>query len=184
MLFSEDTLLGTVLKLFFCIFVDKKISSWTDSATQKYSKVLLLRPTKIMTNPLLRPPFIWSQMAPFGVVRSHYLDQFDVKTTFWWFQRWPYQRNTTVSCLVVKTEESACTHIHSWFSQNCKDKIRHYKTRLEREENNKRQQLKILRKTHETQLQEKEQLVDNLQAIIVEQDERIKELEEHGKVGV
>ena len=62
--------------------------------------------------------------------------------------------------------------------QNCKDKIRHYKSRLEREENNKRQQLKILRKSHETQIQEKEQLVDNLQAIIEEQEERIKDLEE------
>ncbi|XP_053402690.1 kinesin-like protein KIFC3 [Mercenaria mercenaria] len=63
--------------------------------------------------------------------------------------------------------------------KNCKDKIRHYKSRLEREENNKRQQLKILRKTHEVQIQEKEQLVDNLQAIITEQEERIKELEDN-----
>jgi len=38
--------------------------------------------------------------------------------------------------------------------------------------------LKILRKSHETQIQEKEQLVDNLQAIIEEQEERIKDLEE------
>ncbi|XP_060552908.1 protein Daple-like, partial [Ruditapes philippinarum] len=63
--------------------------------------------------------------------------------------------------------------------KNCKDKIRHYKSRLEREESNKRQQLKILRKTHEVQMHEKDQLVDNLQSIISEQEEKIKELEDN-----
>jgi hypothetical protein len=50
---------------------------------------------------------------------------------------------------------------------------------LEREESNKRQQLKILRKTHEVQMHEKDQLVDNLQSIISEQEEKIKELEDN-----
>lgn len=36
-----------------------------------------------------------------------------------------------------------------------------------------------MRKTHEVQIQEKDQFVDNLQAIIAEQDERIKELEDN-----
>lgn len=62
--------------------------------------------------------------------------------------------------------------------KNFKDKIRHYKSRLEREENTKRQQLKILKKTHETHTQEKDRLIDNLQAIVNEQEERIKELED------
>ncbi|WAR12064.1 KIFC3-like protein [Mya arenaria] len=50
---------------------------------------------------------------------------------------------------------------------NCKEKIRKYETRLEREETSKRQQLKIIRKTHEDQQQEKTQLIDTLQAIRV-----------------
>ncbi|XP_052818548.1 kinesin-like protein KIFC3 isoform X2 [Mya arenaria] len=62
--------------------------------------------------------------------------------------------------------------------KNCKEKIRKYETRLEREETSKRQQLKIIRKTHEDQQQEKTQLIDTLQAIVNEQEERIRELEE------
>ncbi|KAH3772055.1 hypothetical protein DPMN_173387 [Dreissena polymorpha] len=62
--------------------------------------------------------------------------------------------------------------------KNCKEKNRLYKARLEREETTKRQQLRILRKTHESQLQEKEQFIATLQAIVNEQEERIRELEE------
>ena len=66
--------------------------------------------------------------------------------------------------------------------QNCKDKIRQYKTRLEREETTKKQQLKIMRKTHEVQIQEKEKLINNLQGLLDEQEEIIKDLED-GKNG-
>ena len=62
--------------------------------------------------------------------------------------------------------------------QNCKDKIRQYKSRLEREENTKKQQLKIMRKTHDVQIHEKEKLINNLQSLVEEQEDRIKELED------
>ncbi|KAL4234031.1 microtubule motor [Mactra antiquata] len=59
-----------------------------------------------------------------------------------------------------------------------KDMIRHYKSRLEKEECTKKQQLKIMKKIYEDQIEEKDTLIDNINSIIQEQEERIKELED------
>ncbi|XP_071177093.1 kinesin-like protein KIFC3 isoform X1 [Mytilus edulis] len=57
------------------------------------------------------------------------------------------------------------------------DKNKHYKSRLEKEELTKRQQMKILCKSQETQLQEKDNLIDNLQSIIEEHEEQLVDME-------
>ncbi|XP_021358280.1 kinesin-like protein KIFC3 isoform X2 [Mizuhopecten yessoensis] len=58
------------------------------------------------------------------------------------------------------------------------DKTKHYKSRLEREESTKRQHMKILCKTQETQLQEKENLISNLQGLLEENEARVQQLEQ------
>ncbi|XP_060066424.1 kinesin-like protein KIFC3 [Ylistrum balloti] len=58
------------------------------------------------------------------------------------------------------------------------DKTKHYKLRLEREESTKRQHMKILCKTQETQLQEKENLITNLQGLLEENEARVQQLEQ------
>ncbi|CAG2246937.1 KIFC2_3 [Mytilus edulis] len=57
------------------------------------------------------------------------------------------------------------------------DKNKHYKSRLEKEELTKRQQMKILCKSQETQLQEKDNLIGNLQSIIEEHEEQLVDME-------
>lgn len=61
--------------------------------------------------------------------------------------------------------------------QTLTDKNKHYKSRLEKEEVTKRQQMKILCKTQETQLQEKDNLISNLRSIIEEHEEQILDME-------
>ena len=57
------------------------------------------------------------------------------------------------------------------------DKNKQYKSRLEKEEVTKRQQMKILCKSQETQLQEKDNLISNLRSIIEEHEEQILDME-------
>ncbi|KAK3600577.1 hypothetical protein CHS0354_020969 [Potamilus streckersoni] len=59
-----------------------------------------------------------------------------------------------------------------------RDKVRQYKSKLEREENNKRQQLKILKKNYDITIQEKDNLISNLQSLAEEQENKILELEQ------
>ena len=61
--------------------------------------------------------------------------------------------------------------------QNFRDNAKKYRSRCEKEQANKWQQIKIMRKTHESHLNEKRQLIRNLQDIIEEQEGRIFELE-------
>lgn len=61
------------------------------------------------------------------------------------------------------------------------DKNKIYKSRLEREEMNKKQQLKILRRTHDAQLSEKAKLITNLEAIIDEHEVKVFSLEAKAK---
>ncbi|KAL3858961.1 hypothetical protein ACJMK2_009206 [Sinanodonta woodiana] len=59
-----------------------------------------------------------------------------------------------------------------------RDKVRQYKSKLEREESNKRQQLKILKKNYDITIQEKDNLISNLQSLAEEQENKILELEQ------
>ena len=61
------------------------------------------------------------------------------------------------------------------------DKTANYKSRLQKAENNKKSQIKILKKTHESQLAMKAELIHNLEELIEEQERKIKELESHIK---
>ncbi|XP_071785181.1 kinesin-like protein KIFC3 isoform X1 [Asterias amurensis] len=61
--------------------------------------------------------------------------------------------------------------------KNFRDNAKKYRSRCEKEQANKWQQIKIMRKTHESHLNEKRQLIRNLQDIIEEQEGRIFELE-------
>ena len=61
------------------------------------------------------------------------------------------------------------------------DKTANYKSRLQKAENNKKSQIKILKKTHESQLAMKAELIHNLEELIEEQESKIKELESHIK---
>ena len=56
-----------------------------------------------------------------------------------------------------------------------------YKSRLQKAENNKKSQIKILKKTHESQLAMKAELIHNLEELIEEQENKIAELESHIK---
>ena len=58
-------------------------------------------------------------------------------------------------------------------SQTLNDKNKVYCQRVKREEVNKKQQLKIIRLTHEAHLSEKQMLITNLEAIVDEQEARI-----------
>ncbi|XP_072024813.1 kinesin-like protein KIFC3 [Amphiura filiformis] len=58
-----------------------------------------------------------------------------------------------------------------------RENARKYRSRCEKEQRSKAQQIKIMRKTHESHLEEKRQLIRNLQDIIEEQETRIFELE-------
>ncbi len=62
------------------------------------------------------------------------------------------------------------------------DKNKSYRSRLEKEEASRKQQLRILSRTHEVQMSEKAQLIANLEAMIDEQEQRISQLES-GKIG-
>ena len=69
-----------------------------------------------------------------------------------------------------------------WFSpQAMTDKTANYKSRLQKAENNKKSQIKILKKTHESQLAMKAELIHNLEELIEEQETKIAELESHIK---
>ncbi|CAH1774176.1 unnamed protein product [Owenia fusiformis] len=57
------------------------------------------------------------------------------------------------------------------------DKNKQYRTRLQKEETNKKQQIKIMRKTHESHLQDKMLLISNLEDVIQEQEAKIMQLE-------
>ena len=61
------------------------------------------------------------------------------------------------------------------------DKSANYKSRLQKAENNKKSQIKILKKTHESQLAMKAELIHNLEELIEEQESKISELEGHIK---
>ena len=61
------------------------------------------------------------------------------------------------------------------------DKTANYKSRLQKAENNKKSQIKILKKTHESQLAMKAELIHNLEELIEEQETKIAELESHIK---
>ena len=61
------------------------------------------------------------------------------------------------------------------------DKTANYKSRLQKAENNKKSQMKILKKTHESQLVMKADLIHNLEDLIEEQENKIAELEGHIK---
>ncbi|XP_077982296.1 kinesin-like protein KIFC3 [Glandiceps talaboti] len=57
------------------------------------------------------------------------------------------------------------------------DKNKQYKSKLFKEESSKKQQIRIMRKTHEAHLDEKRELIRNLQDVIDEQEYKIFELE-------
>lgn len=61
------------------------------------------------------------------------------------------------------------------------DKTANYKSKLQKAENNKKSQIKILKKTHESQLAMKAELIHNLEELIEEQETKIAELESHIK---
>ena len=61
------------------------------------------------------------------------------------------------------------------------EKTSNYKSRLQKAENNKKSQIKILKKTHESQLSMKAELIHNLEELIEEQESKIAELESHIK---
>lgn len=61
------------------------------------------------------------------------------------------------------------------------DKTSNYKSKLQKAENNKKSQIKILKKTHESQLAMKGELIHNLEELIEEQESKIAELESHIK---
>lgn len=61
------------------------------------------------------------------------------------------------------------------------DKTANYKSKLQKAENNKKSQIKILKKTHESQLAMKAELIHNLEELIEEQESKIAELESHIK---
>ncbi|XP_071092118.1 kinesin-like protein KIFC3 [Haliotis cracherodii] len=56
------------------------------------------------------------------------------------------------------------------------DKNKHYRSTLTKEENSKKQQLGILRKTHQTQLEEKDDLIQTLKELLEEHESRIEQL--------
>eukprot|EP00058_Branchiostoma_floridae_P015095 XP_002600583.1 hypothetical protein BRAFLDRAFT_101637 [Branchiostoma floridae] len=62
-------------------------------------------------------------------------------------------------------------------SKSLQDKNKQYESRLRKEEENKKQQIKIMRKTQGHNLQEKQDLINNLQDVIDEQETRIFEME-------
>ena len=64
--------------------------------------------------------------------------------------------------------------------QEKSDKINSYRRELERTQEAKRNQLKIMKKTYETHLNEKEETIQSLHEIIEEQDNKIIEL--HSKM--
>lgn len=61
------------------------------------------------------------------------------------------------------------------------DKTANYKSKLQKAESNKKSQIKILKKTHESQLAMKAELIHNLEELIEEQESKIAELESHIK---
>ena len=61
------------------------------------------------------------------------------------------------------------------------DKTSSYKTRLQKLESSKKSQIKILKKTHESQIQMKADLINNLEELIEEQEGKIDELEKRIK---
>ncbi|XP_033117249.1 kinesin-like protein KIFC3 [Anneissia japonica] len=61
--------------------------------------------------------------------------------------------------------------------KNFRESTKKYKSRCEKEQNSKWQQIKIMRKTHETHLDDKRSVIKNLQDVIEEQETRIYELE-------
>ncbi len=70
------------------------------------------------------------------------------------------------------------THEFStWILQTLTDKNKTYKNRLEREETSKKQQLKIMRRTHEAHQQEKQTLITTLEEIVEEQEHKVAQLE-------
>ena len=68
-----------------------------------------------------------------------------------------------------------------WYFQTLTEHRRQYQLRLEREESSRRTQLRILRKTHDTHLQEKLQLINRLERVIREQECRITLLQGQGQ---
>lgn len=66
--------------------------------------------------------------------------------------------------------------IQFWL-QNLSEKNKKYKHKLEKEEMTKRQQMRILCKTQEINLMEKDKLIGNLQSLVEEQEGRLVEAE-------
>ena len=62
------------------------------------------------------------------------------------------------------------------------DKNKQYRSRLEHEDNTKRHQLKILQKTHRTQQEEKQELIENLEALIEDLEEKVAQCEANGEL--
>ncbi|XP_062583545.1 kinesin-like protein KIFC3 isoform X2 [Saccostrea cucullata] len=62
--------------------------------------------------------------------------------------------------------------------RNLSEKNKKYKNKLEKEEMTKRQQMRILCKTQEINLMEKDKLIGNLQSLVEDQENRILELEQ------
>ena len=67
--------------------------------------------------------------------------------------------------------------------QTLSERSRLYKQRLERQEASRKQQMRIMRKTHEAHLAEKQLLVRNLEDLIEEQEAKINSLEQQRKTG-
>ena len=61
--------------------------------------------------------------------------------------------------------------------QTLTDKTAGYKSRLQKAENTRKSQLKIMKKTHETQLQLKNSLLQTLEDVIEELEQKFSELE-------
>ena len=73
---------------------------------------------------------------------------------------------------------SNCHEFVKFILQNLSEKNRKYKQKLEKEELTKRQQMRILCKTQEINLMEKEKLIENLQGLVEEQENRILDMEQ------
>ena len=72
--------------------------------------------------------------------------------------------------------------LHCVLYQMLTDKNKQYRSRLEQEDNTKRHQLKILQKTHRTQQEEKQELIENLEALIEDLEEKVAQCEANGEI--
>ena len=66
-----------------------------------------------------------------------------------------------------------------WHFQMLSDKNKSYKMKLDKEETSKRQQLKIMRRTHEAHMQEMQNLINNLQDVVEEYENKSQPVDEN-----